>query len=91
MVTVHFSKMGGCGNLQWYAEVQSIVLDPSPAISIASSDNDGNCQVNLLDFVGFASSYLTADACNDYNCDGQVGLGDFISFASHYQHDCSSP
>jgi hypothetical protein len=90
MVTVEFSKMGGCGDIAWYAEAQSVILGPSPEIFVASPDNNGDCQVNLSDFIVFASSYLTTFECFDIDgsCDMYVSLPDFVTFASHYLHTC---
>jgi hypothetical protein len=90
-MSVTFARFGGCGNLAWYAESEGIVLGPSASIYIASYDNNGDCQVNLSDFINFANVYFTADACSDYNCDGIVNLSDFINFANHYFHDCDTP
>jgi hypothetical protein len=87
-MSVRFARFGGCGNLAWYAQSEGVILGPSASIYIASFDNNGDCQVNLSDFINFANIYFTADECNDYNCDGTVNLSDFISFANHYFHVC---
>lgn len=85
----HFSRLGGCGLVDFYGEVSSVVLGPSIAVSLVSPDIDGDCTVNLVDFGAFALSYLTADPCCDYDCDGIVNLVDFGTFALHYLHACS--
>ncbi len=84
----YYTDFGGCGDMQWGADSEGIVFNPSNIIFIASPDNNGDCIVNLVDFVNFASAYLTADPCCDYNCDGIVDLVDFVTFASHYLHAC---
>lgn len=90
--TVQFSDFGGCGgtgcSLQFQADAEGVILGPSQVIVSASPDGNGDCVVNLTDFIAFASVYQTADCCSDFNCDGVVNLTDFISFASHYQHGC---
>jgi hypothetical protein len=69
----------------------TVVAGPSPAIPIASPDNNGDCVVNLIDFGSFAGDFLTTEACNDYNCDGIVNLVDFGAFAGHFLHNCTNP
>jgi hypothetical protein len=86
--SVSFAAFGGCGNLGFYADVDGVTLGPSTVVYIASPDNNGDCVVNLTDFIGFAGVYFTADRCSDYNCDGTVNLTDFITFAGHYFHAC---
>ncbi len=90
--SVQFVHFGGCNGpncaLSFQAEVQGIVLGPSNTITAASPDTDGNCLVNLSDFIFFAGSYMTHVCCFDYECSGTVDLSDFIAFASHYQHQC---
>jgi hypothetical protein len=83
-----YHDFGGCGELNWYADCEGVVLGPSGTIYIASPDNNGDCVVNLVDFGNFAGVYLGADACSDYNCDGIVNLIDFGIFAGHYLHAC---
>jgi hypothetical protein len=86
---VEFGRFGGCGELRWYGEARYVIMGPSPSIFINSPDNFGNdCEVNLLDFVRFATSYSGDNACCDYNGDGGVNLTDFIRFAGHYSHIC---
>jgi hypothetical protein len=88
VMTATFQYFGGCGDLSWYADSESIVLGPSATIYIASPDNNGDCTVNLTDFVNFAGHYFTTEPCSDFNCDGTVNLTDFVSFAGHYFHAC---
>jgi hypothetical protein len=87
-VVFYVSDFGGCGDIQWGADCEGVVFNPSPAIYVASPDNNGDCIVDLIDFGYFAGAYLTADPCCDYNCDGIVDLIDFGVFASHYLHAC---
>jgi hypothetical protein len=87
--TAAYADFGGCGDLQFYATIGAVVAGPSPAITIASPDTDGDCRVTLIDFGYFALSYLTGDPCCDYDCDGTVNLVDFGTFALHYLHLCS--
>ena len=86
-----YSRFGGCGSLQFYATIGTVVAGPSPAITIGSPDNNGDCQVDLIDFGNFAVQYFTANTCSDYNCDGIVDLIDFGIFAVHYFHSCINP
>ncbi len=90
-VTAEFKKIGGCGDMQFYATVDDIVLGPSNWMSIASPDNTSDCVVNLVDFGNFATNYNGTDPCSDFNCDGTVNLVDFGEFATHYNHDCVTP
>ncbi len=83
-----FSDFGGCGDLEFGADCEGVVFNPSATIYIASPDNNGDCTVGLPDFISFAGVYQTADACSDFNCDGTVGISDFIIFAGHYNHTC---
>ena len=85
---VYYTDFGGCGDLEWYAECEAVVLGPSNIIYIASPDNNGDCIVDLIDFGNFALAYQGTDPCHDYNCDGIVDLIDFGNFALHYQHAC---
>jgi hypothetical protein len=87
-VVFYYSDFGGCGNLQWIADCDGVVFNPSNTIYIASPDNNGDCIVDLIDFGNFASAYNSADPCCDYNCDGVVDLIDFGTFALHYNHTC---
>ena len=65
-----------------------MTIGPSDPITIIGYDRNGDLQVDIMDFVGFAGAYLSADPSCDYDCDGMVGLTDFIEFANHYQHTC---
>jgi hypothetical protein len=69
----------------------TVVAGPSPAITIGSTDNNGDCTVNLVDFGNFAGAFLTSESCHDYNCDGTVNLVDFGNFAGHFLHSCTNP
>ena len=89
--TASYVKFGGCGDLQFFATIGTVVAGPSPAITIGSPDGNGDCQVDLVDFGIFAGNYFSSDACSDYNCDGIVDLVDFGIFASHYFHSCTNP
>lgn len=89
MLTVEFSRFGGCGSLRWCAEAQGVNIFPSIPIEIASPDIDGSCEIDLFDFVRFATKYSGQDPCCDYNFDGGVNLTDFISFSEHYSHTCN--
>ena len=85
---VTFQYFGGCGDLSFYAECLYVQIGPSDAIYVASYDYNGDCQVNLSDFINFAGAYLTNTPCCDYDCSGWVDLSDFINFAAHYLHAC---
>ncbi len=84
----YFTDGGGCCTVRFGAVCEGVPFVPSPTIKIISPDRNGDCQVNLNDFILFAISYLTQDPCFDFNCDGTVALPDFIIFASHYLHGC---
>ena len=88
VITAQYADFGGCGDLQFYATIGTVIAGPSAAITIGSPDGDGNCIVNLPDFGLFANNYFTAETCSDYNCDGLVDLPDFGYFANHYFHTC---
>jgi hypothetical protein len=83
-----YNDFGGCGGLTFMATIGTVTAGPSPAITIASPDNNGDCVVNLVDFGNFAGDFLTTETCSDYNCDGIVNLVDFGIFASHFLHVC---
>jgi hypothetical protein len=87
-VAVTFDEFGGCGELQFTAQAGVALIGPSTPIEIGSPDNSGDCQVNLVDFGGFAQEYFSSSYCSDYNCDGTVNLVDFGTFAQHYFHVC---
>jgi hypothetical protein len=84
----YFTDFGGCGTLQFGAQCAGITFIPSPTIEVRSPDINGDCIVDLLDFIIFAGSYLGTNPCCDYDCDGDVDLVDFITFAAHYLHAC---
>lgn len=89
-----FSKFGGCGDMEFYATIGTVIAGPSVSIYIASPDNDGNCSVGLVDFGNFALAFPAAaphDPCMDYNCSGDVDLVDFGQFALHFNHNCTNP
>ena len=88
VVDFYYHDFGGCGDMQWGADCEGVVFNPSNIIYIASPDNNGDCQVNLVDFGNFATAFLTTDPCSDYNCDGLVDLVDFGIFATHFLHIC---
>jgi hypothetical protein len=83
-----FDDFGGCGELAFQATGRGVLLYPSPTINVCSPDCNGDCRVSLHDFAVFATRYLEAYACCDYDCDGSVTLADFGTFASHYMHEC---
>lgn len=87
-VTASYTEFGGCGDLQFYATIGTVIAGPSPAITIGSPDGDGDCDVDLVDFGIFAGNYFSSNSCSDYNCDGIVDLIDFGIFAAHYFHTC---
>ncbi len=93
VVVATFKKIGGCGDMDFYATIGTVTAGPSPSIYIANVDNTGDCACNLIDFGNFATAYnvTPADPCSDYNCDGAVNLVDFGNFATHYNHDCNVP
>jgi hypothetical protein len=86
-----YTRFGGCGDLSFYATMGTVVAGPSPAITIGSTDNNGDCTVNLVDFGNFAGAFLSDESCHDYNCDGTVNLVDFGNFAGHFLHSCYNP
>jgi hypothetical protein len=92
VVVFYYTDFGGCCDLQWGAECEGVILGPSNFIYIASPDNNGDCQVNLVDFGNFAADYgktvPPGSKCHDYNCDGVINLIDFGTFALHYFHQC---
>jgi hypothetical protein len=90
VIVATFKKIGGCGNMDFYATIGTVTAGPSASIYVASPDNTGDCVVNLVDFGNFASAYNTTDACSDFNCDGVCNLVDFGNFATHYNHGCSA-
>jgi hypothetical protein len=87
-VVFTYAFFGGCGTMQWSAQSEGVVFNPSATLNVASPDGNGDCAVDLTDFVNFAAAYQTADPCFDFNCDGIVDLTDFVNFAAHYQHAC---
>jgi hypothetical protein len=89
-VVFYYTDFGGCGDIQWGADCEGVVFNPSNIIYVASPDNDGDCLVGLIDFGYFAAAFLVipADPCCDYDCDGLVGLIDFGVFAAHFLHVC---
>jgi hypothetical protein len=93
VVVAQFDKVGGCGNMEFYATIGTVIAGPSVPIYIANPDNTGDCVANLVDFGNFALVFnqLPADPCMDYNCDGLVDLIDFGQFALHFNHACTVP
>ena len=91
-VVFYYTDFGGCGELEWYADCEGVILGPSNIIYIASPDNNGSCNVSLIDFGNFALEFgLTVppgSPCHDYNCDGVIDLIDFGNFAIHFMHMC---
>jgi hypothetical protein len=84
-----FSEFGGCGFAQFSATSEGVTIQGNLVYS-SSFDNDSpaNGAVSASDFARFASHYLSANPCSDYDCSGQVSASDFAKFASHYLHDC---
>jgi hypothetical protein len=91
VTTAVFRKFGGCGDMEFYATIGTVIAGPSASIAIASPDNTGDCQVNLVDFGNFALDFNGTNPCSDYNCDGAVNLVDFGNFALHFNHNCTNP
>jgi hypothetical protein len=91
VIVATFEKIGGCGNMEFYATIGTVIAGPSASIYIASPDNTGDCVVNLIDFGNFALAFNGTDPCMDYNCDGAVNLIDFGQFALHFNHSCTNP
>jgi len=96
---------GGCCDDTPYA-VQ-VVAEPGAVElklyeSIASPDNhsdttgNGDCDVDLNDFVVFSAMFLTDNCCGniidedqyDGVCDCNVNLNDFVGFSAHFLHVC---
>lgn len=89
VVNFTFSREGGCGNISFtVVSTFSGAAPLTPVIFLASPDYNGDCQVNLSDFILFAQCFLAINPCCDYDCDGMVTLMDFITFAAHYLHWC---
>jgi hypothetical protein len=88
VVRFTFDNFGGCGEITFGAECRGVVLYPSPAIYVTSPDCNGDCQVTLHDFARFATHFLDAWPCCDYDCSGLVDLTDFGTFASHFPEAC---
>jgi hypothetical protein len=89
MLTVVFEGFAGCGDLRWYAEGRGVIMPASDPIFINSPDlANGDCEVNLSDFVFFAVRYQGVDPCCDLTRDGVVNLTDLIRFTAHYSHAC---
>ena len=88
VVQFTFFKFGGCGNLKFTADCESVIFNPSPNIYIASPDNNGTCVVNGVDLAIFAGSFGTNNPCHDFNCSGVVNGVDLSIFAGHFGHVC---
>ena len=87
-----FIKFGGCGNLQFGADCEGVIFNPSPTIYIASPDNNGTCNVDGSDLLAFAGAYgKPGFPCHDYNCSGNTDGVDLLGFAQHYGHSCTNP
>jgi hypothetical protein len=97
VIVATFDKVGGYGNMEFYATIGTVTAGPSTPIFIANFDNAGggvgigDCKVNLTDFGEFAQDYFGTAPRSDYNCDGSVNLTDFGEFAKHYFHNCTTP
>ncbi|MFH1311655.1 MAG: hypothetical protein ABIJ00_00355 [Candidatus Eisenbacteria bacterium] len=95
--SVTFSHFGGCDTksgdggdcgLQFSIVSEGVELGPSNRITTASPDTDADCDVDLQDFIFFATAYLGDEWCVDFDWDGDVDLQDFIAFAGSYLHLC---
>ena len=83
-----FSDFGGCCDLQFGAQSEGVIFNPSNVIAVKSPDRNADCFVNAVDFSLFAAVYGTSDCCFDLNCDGFVDAVDFSLFAAHFGHGC---
>ena len=89
IVTLTFKKAGGCGHVEFIAYSASGATSPTwGPVPIQSPDINGDCYVELADFIIFAGIYMSGNRCGDYDCDGDVDLVDFICFATHYFDQC---
>jgi hypothetical protein len=95
--SVTFSNFGGCDTktgdggdcgLQFSTVCQGVELGPTNRVTTASPDTDADCDVDLMDFIFFASVYLGDEWCVDFDYDGDVDLMDFIKFAGYYLRSC---
>jgi hypothetical protein len=95
--SVTFSHFGGCDTksgdggdcgLQFSVVSEGVELGPTNRVTTASPDTDADCDVDLQDFIFFASVYLGDEWCVDFDSDGDVDLQDFITFAGHYLDVC---
>jgi len=86
-VQATYSKMAGCGNMQFTAVSQLVTLGPSNTLYVANVDNNASTKVDGVDLTFFAGHYGRTDRpCSDYNCSGKVDGVDLTFFAGHYGH-----
>jgi hypothetical protein len=86
-VVATYTKIGGCGNMNFTAICQGVTLGPSNTLYCANVDNNASGKCDGTDFGVFAGHYNRTDRpCSDYNCSGKVDGTDFGLFAGHYNH-----
>lgn len=88
---------GGCSNYVCVVVQGMVVEDPAncsdPALApiiVRSPDLDGDLDVDVTDFVMFATAWPPGsyDECVDLDLDGEVALRDLAYFALHFLHRC---
>jgi hypothetical protein len=87
VVVATYTKIGGCGNMNFIAICTGVTLGPSNTLYVANVDNNGSGKCDGTDFSLFAGHFNRTDRpCSDYNCSGKVDGTDFSLFAGHFNH-----
>jgi hypothetical protein len=82
-----YTKLAGCGNMEFTAVCQGVTLTESNSLYVANVDNNASGKVDGTDLTIFAGHYGRTDRpCSDYNCSGKVDGTDLTLFATHYGH-----
>jgi peptidyl-prolyl cis-trans isomerase A (cyclophilin A) len=70
----------------------NVTLEAPVCASALQGDINGDCIVDLLDFMILAEHWLYGSIAADINVDGKVNFNDYSLFASHWmQQNCTAP
>ena len=74
------------GSVTVEVQIYTTVLTDSDLLWCNTYDYEADGDVDLVDFVAFASDYGGTNERSDFDWNGPINLIDFVSFAGHFGH-----
>ncbi|MEQ8317845.1 MAG: GC-type dockerin domain-anchored protein [Phycisphaerales bacterium] len=70
----------------WVAPDEGFAFDPPPFV--CQADLDGNCLLELFDFLAFQNLFDAGDPAADFDGDGSLTIFDFLAFQNAFDMGC---